>query len=135
MTPPAEGAQYGAGVTVFGRPRHTIRATAAPPEGIEPSVSSIPGKRTPTVLRRLGVLCLTPSLAGRGNWIRTSDLVVPNHALYQAELCPEVLYASGSPGGVLGPHRSRRSALALLAMRDRRVFEHRGHNKAGALAD
>ena len=27
--------------------------------------------------------------SGRGNWIRTNDLVVPNDALYQAELYPE----------------------------------------------
>jgi hypothetical protein len=41
---------------------------------------------------------LTPSVAqsrdtenGRGDRIRTCDLVVPNHALYQAKLRPEVL--------------------------------------------
>ena len=38
---------------------------------------------------------------GRGNWIRTSDLVVPSHALFQAELCPEVLYASGARPALL----------------------------------
>lgn len=26
---------------------------------------------------------------GRGDWIRTSDIVLPKHALYQAELLPE----------------------------------------------
>jgi hypothetical protein len=27
---------------------------------------------------------------GRGNWIRTSDLPVPNRSLYQAEPRPEI---------------------------------------------
>ncbi len=30
LTPRVRGAQYGAGATVSGRPRHTIRATTAP---------------------------------------------------------------------------------------------------------
>src|SRR5262245_44395499 len=36
--------------------------------------------------------CVTasaPGKLGRGNWIRTSDLMVPNHAHYQAVLYPE----------------------------------------------
>src|SRR5678815_845201 len=44
-----------------------------------------------------------PMTSGRGDWIRTSDLSVPNRALYQAEPRPDgkasvcLLYTSPSP--------------------------------------
>ena len=34
-------------------------------------------------------------LIGRGDWIRTSDLLVPNQARYQAALRPELFFADG----------------------------------------
>lgn len=32
---------------------------------------------------------MDPARGGRGDWIRTSDIVLPKHALYQTELLPE----------------------------------------------
>ena len=41
---------------------------------------------------KAGALPLSyPRTAGRGDWTRTSDLLVPNQALYQPELHPDQL--------------------------------------------
>ena len=46
-----------------------------------------PESKTPRLLR---TAAFVPSYAGRGERIRTSGLYVPNVALYQAKLHPEV---------------------------------------------
>ena len=46
-----------------------------------------------------------PRKDGRGDWIRTSDLSVPNRALYQAEPRPDAKNDSTTPQPVSGSHR------------------------------
>ena len=61
---------------------------------------------------------------GRGERIRTSDLTVPNRALYQAEPRPDVRWMIGEGGeGVKSPY-SIFTALALLALH-RRLIQQR----------
>ena len=62
-----------------------IQDSYAPVSG--PSRSSSQKKRT---TRLSGSVCRFPGIFGRGERIRTSDLSVPNRALYQAEPRPEL---------------------------------------------
>ncbi len=54
-------------------------------------------------------------MSGRGDWIRTNDLVVPNDALYQAELHPVLSldYRLNRPG--VDFIRARLGAIKLAA--------------------
>ena len=44
------------------------------------------------------------AVVGRGDWIRTSDILLPKQALYRAELHPD--------GGLILPHHAPRQRLA-----------------------
>ena len=64
----------------------------------------IAGEQRATLINTRSGRDLTPAAAGRheprngrGDWIRTSDLLVPNQALYQAKLHPEITRNSERP--------------------------------------
>ena len=52
---------------------------------------------------------------GRGDWIRTSDFLLPKQALYQAELRPETDYVAA--GNVAADNVAEN--LGLAALRDK----------------
>ena len=55
---------------------------------------------------------------GRGDWIRTSDLFVPNEARYQAAPRPEVPVDLAIPAASMPPPRQRRYAPLALRRRE-----------------
>jgi hypothetical protein len=72
------------------------------------------------IFSRLGLEMVKTELDGRGDWIRTSDLPVPNRTLYQAEPRPDILRLDGFSLRLLGssfpnrvfPQRNPKSSAA-----------------------
>jgi hypothetical protein len=89
------------------------------------------GKSRAAALRATPYLCVQtgPKKAGRGERIRTSDILLPKQALYQAELHPEA--TQQSPDGILPADISHDDSSVVFSNDERRgtrpgrrVFHH-----------